>query len=125
MRFEVAIKATKKEIERLQKRHQVIQENIDEYCNIRSLEEKLTNKSIRQGELESSIKWHEAKISKLSPKLLREYKAELTEVTKELASVRKIWRLDLSKEMDKQFKIKDQIEELQQELLYLKRVAER
>ncbi|WP_163836828.1 hypothetical protein [Spartinivicinus ruber] len=125
MKFETSIKAIEREISRLEKKNQAIQSNIDEYFDYSSLEKNLMNKSFRQGELESAIRWHETKLKKLSPKLLQEHKAELVEVKKEMARIRKVWHLDITKESDKQFKIKDQIKELQSELFHLQIISSR
>lgn len=123
MKFETAIKATQREIERLKKSNQKIQNNIVERCDYFSLRNKYLELIERKCQLQAPVELHEEGIKRLTPKKLAVTKTELAEIKKEQARLEKISRLDIQKESEKQADIEMKIDDLRIELLQLNNMA--
>lgn len=123
MAFEIAIKATEKEIERLEKRKQAIQDKFNKFQQLDVLFGQRVDLSIKEGELQRAIEFHNIGIEKLTARKLTAINAQLASVIKEGAEVEKILNMDFRKESDKQFDIEIKIDGLRLELIKLNNIA--
>lgn len=116
MAFEIAIRATKKEIQRLEKRKQSIQDNFNKFQQLDVLFSQRVDLSLKEGELQRAIEFHTIGIEKLTARKLTAIKAELANVRKEGAEVEKILNMDTFKEAEKMTCIEIMISDLSLEL---------
>ena len=116
MAFEIAIKATEREIQRLEKRKQAIQDNFNKFQQLDVLFGQRVDLSIKEGELQRAIEFHNIGIEKLTARKLTAIKAQLASVIKEGAEVEKILNMDTFKEAEKMTCIDIQIHDLSCEL---------
>ena len=123
MAFEIAIKATEKEIQRLEKRKQAVLDNINKSRQPDVLFGKRLDLSRKKGQLQQAIEFHTIGIEKLSARKLTVIKAELASVKKEGAEVEKLLNMDTFKEAEKMTCIDIQIHDLSCELQRLSWMA--